>query len=201
MKSIIKIIKRSLSFFRRLKFFANRKIKIGKNIYIGPRVKLKAIDGGSIIIGDNCEINECTKIFSGGGKIIIEENCMINDYVQIGAMEADITIHSNSSINSFCFISSRGSLTIGSNVAIGPQVVIITDNHKFSDKNIPIKHQGDIKGKIIIGDDVWVGAGCKILSGVKIGNGVVVGAGAVVTKNLEPFKVYAGVPAKFLKDR
>ena len=59
-------------------------------------------------------------------------------------------------------------------MSIAPQTVIITDNHIFTDKNIPINSQGYEKRKVIIEDDVWIGAGCKILCGVNIGKGVVV---------------------------
>lgn len=58
-----------------------------------------------------------------------------------------------------------------------------------------------ITQKTIIEDDVWLGYGVKVLSGVKIGKGVVVGAGAVVTKNLEPYGIYGGIPAKLIRYR
>ena len=57
------------------------------------------------------------------------------------------------------------------------------------------------KGDIIIENDVWVGAKSTIMSGVKISNGAVIGAGSMVTKNVEPFAIYAGNPAKFIKFR
>ena len=57
------------------------------------------------------------------------------------------------------------------------------------------------KGPIIISDDVWIGFGCLILSGVKIGQGAVVAAGSVVTKDIEPYAIVGGTPAKFIKYR
>ncbi len=57
------------------------------------------------------------------------------------------------------------------------------------------------KIQIIIGSDVWIGQGVKILEGVTIGDGAVVGAGALVSKDLEPYGIYAGVPAKKLRER
>lgn len=54
---------------------------------------------------------------------------------------------------------------------------------------------------ILIGNDVWIGSNVSILGGIEIGNGAVIGAGAVVTKNVEPYSVVAGVPAKELRKR
>ena len=61
--------------------------------------------------------------------------------------------------------------------------------------------QGETMLGIHIEDDVWIGAGVRVLDGVKIGQGAIVGAGAVVTKSIEKFCVYAGVPAKKIKTR
>jgi acetyltransferase-like isoleucine patch superfamily enzyme len=55
--------------------------------------------------------------------------------------------------------------------------------------------------KVTIANDVWIGANCIILPGVNIGEGAVVAAGSVVTKNVEPFSIVAGIPAKFIKQR
>ncbi len=63
------------------------------------------------------------------------------------------------------------------------------------------KSEAICKGKIVIEDDVWIGYRATILSGVKIGKGAIVGAGAVVTKDLEPYGIYGGVPAKLIKYR
>lgn len=57
------------------------------------------------------------------------------------------------------------------------------------------------KGNVIIGNDVWIGANVTILSGVSIGNGAVIGAGSVVTKDVPPFAIVAGNPAKLIKYR
>ena len=57
------------------------------------------------------------------------------------------------------------------------------------------------KGDIIVGNDVWIGAGVTIMSGVKIGDGAVIGSGSIVTKDVEPYSIVVGNPAKFLKYR
>lgn len=168
-----------INFFRKIKYCLNPKIKIGENVWIGSRVSINN-SGGEITIGNNCSIHSYTHILACGGKISIGNNC---------------------SFNHFCMIYGHGGLVIGDNVRIATQTVIIPANHIFKDKNKLITRQGETKKGIIIEDNVWIGAGCKILDGVKIGRGVIVGAGAVVTKNLDSFCVYGGVPAKLIKRR
>lgn len=64
------------------------------------------------------------------------------------------------------------------------------------------KQKASVKtGRIVIGNDVWIGNGAKILQGVKIGDGAVIGAGAVVTKDVPPYSIVAGVPAKVIRPR
>ncbi len=113
----------------------------------------------------------------------------------------NISIGNNVQINARCWISGGGNLTIGSNVLIGPHVVIHTANHSFMNKHELIRNQGHSLKKIIIEDDVWIGANSTILPGVRLSKGCIIGAGSVVTKNTEPYGVYVGVPAKKIKER
>lgn len=90
---------------------------------------------------------------------------------------------------------------IGDNVRIAAQVVIIPMNHIYEDPDTPIWKQGIRAKGIKIEDDVWIGAGAKILDGVTIGKGSVIGAGAVVTDDIPPYSVAVGVPARVIKKR
>ncbi|MDC3366068.1 acyltransferase [Flavobacteriaceae bacterium] len=123
-----------------------------------------------------------------------------------------IKIGKNFRINKNCIIDSNGSKGIyfGNNVLIGPGVYIRSANHVLEDKDIPIHQQGyDYKTityqseeySIVIEDDVWIGVNCIILSGVTIGQGAVIAAGSVVSKNVPPYSIVAGVPAKVIKKR
>ena len=122
------------------------------------------------------------------------------------------------------------SISIGDSVYIGKQVIFETNvtvgpytlianrvmcvgrnDHDHQDFGVPVRYANWIgskrasaelkKERIYIGSDVWIGAGCIILSGVKIGDGAVVAAGSVVTKDVASNSIYAGVPAKFIKKR
>jgi maltose O-acetyltransferase len=96
----------------------------------------------------------------------------------------------------------QGPLTIGKHVIMGPDVLIYTRNHRFDDVTQPISVQGDIPPKeVVIHDDVWIGARVIILPGVTIGKGAIIGAGSVVTKNVREYCIYAGNPAKLIKER
>lgn len=86
-------------------------------------------------------------------------------------------------------------------VRIGLRANIITNNHVFSDRQRPIMEQGVVCAPVTIEDDVWIGVNVTILPGVTVGKGSVLGAGAVVTKDVKPFTVVAGVPAKVMGRR
>ena len=114
-----------------------------------------------------------------------------------------VEIGSNISFNSNVMINARGigKIIIGNNVLIGPNVVIRSNNHEYFDIDIPIIKQGMTKGEIIINDDVWISSNCVILPDCIIGKGAIVAAGAVVTKDIEPYTIVGGVPAKIIGKR
>ena len=101
---------------------------------------------------------------------------------------------------------------IGDNVIFGNCVSLVGKyDHHYQKVGIPIAHADRIRradynwkglGQVVtIGNDVWIGLGCIILSGVTIGGGSVVAAGSVVTHDVDPYCIYAGVPARKIKDR
>lgn len=113
----------------------------------------------------------------------------------------NIVIGKNVSINRYTTITARAPVTIGNNVLIGPFVTITSSNHAYDIQNILIRDQGHRDEPITIEDDVWVGAHAVVLPGVTIGRGSVLAAGAVVTKDVAPYSVVGGVPAKYIKKR
>lgn len=88
-------------------------------------------------------------------------------------------------------------LIIGDRVAIGPRVTIVLSSDANWSKLM--ENLEFVKSTVALEDDCWIGAGAIILPGVKIGKMAIVGAGAVVTKDVSPFSVVAGIPAKFVK--
>ncbi|HJZ06096.1 MAG TPA: acyltransferase [Patescibacteria group bacterium] len=113
----------------------------------------------------------------------------------------NLEIGDNVSILHFCFISAYGGVKIGSDVSVATGCKIFSSSHPYDDPSMRIKSGKLLKQPVLIGDDVWFGAGVIVTGGVNIGSGVVVGAGSVVTSDLGGGGIYAGVPAKFIKKR
>lgn len=87
-------------------------------------------------------------------------------------------------------------ITIGDHCALGPRVRVLSATHNYRRLDLP-----DEAASVTIGHHVWVGAGATILPGVSIGDGAVVAAGSVVTRDVAPYAIVAGNPARFLKTR
>ena len=94
----------------------------------------------------------------------------------------------------------QGELAIGSHVLIAPGVFITDHNHKTS-SNLRINQQPCTTEKVVIEDDVWIGANAVVLPGVTISSGAVIAAGAVVSKDVSSMTIVAGVPAKKIGSR
>lgn len=112
-------------------------------------------------------------------------------YIQIGD-------HSGLGVNSRI----NGPVRIGNYVMMGPDVMMIARNHRFSRTDIPMCQQGKEDPKPVeIEDDVWIGARAILLPGVTVGQGAIVGAGSVVTKSVPPYAIVAGNPARLVRSR
>lgn len=136
-----------------------------------------------------------------GGKVSIGPRTMVDRGVLLRTYGGSIRIGADCTVNAYSVLTGGGGLVIGNDVRIGTHVVIYPSNHLFSDPSIPIRLQGESRIGIVIEDDVWVGAGVRILDGVTIGRGGVLAAGAVVTRTTAPFAVSAGVPARKISER
>ena len=107
-----------------------------------------------------------------------------------------IEIGKDSIIGDHCFLDGRDILKIGDHVDIASQVLIYNSEHDINDENFKAT-----TSPVTIEDYVFIGPRAIILPGVKIGKGAIVAAGAVVTKDVEPFKVVGGIPAKEIGER
>jgi len=98
-------------------------------------------------------------------------------------------------------ITTDGGVYIGKRTLIGYRTQIISVDHTIPPAGKPFPISGDKYGKIVISNDVWIGANCVITAGVTVGAGAVVAAGSVVTKDVKPNSIVGGVPAKLIKMR
>lgn len=94
----------------------------------------------------------------------------------------------------------RGVIHIGSGTIFGPRVKIHTSNHHYEGKMLPYDERYIVKD-VYIGDNVWIGSDVTILPGVHIGEGVVIGACSCVTKDVPPYAIVGGCPARIIKYR
>ena len=107
----------------------------------------------------------------------------------------NISFGKNVFINAGCRFQDQGGITIGDGVLIGHNVILATANHALE----PSKSRKLNYAPIKICDNAWIGSNSVILQGVTVGEWSVVAAGAVVTKDVEPFTVVGGIPAKFIR--
>jgi acetyltransferase-like isoleucine patch superfamily enzyme len=152
-------------------------------------------------IGDNVVIEPGVMVFH-------PENITLGSNVYVGHQTILKAYHRNSMVigdNSWigqqCFIHSAGGVSIGRMVGIGPAVRIISSYHRDEGIEVPILASELAFYAVTIEDDCDIGTGAILLPGVRIGRGAQIGAGAVVSRDVPPFSVAAGVPAKVIRSR
>lgn len=146
--------------------------KSGKLLRMEKGVRVMK-NNGSITLGDKVFLHRYVKLSAYGGKIEIGNNTYIGDRTEIHSGEA---------------------VKIGNNVNIAWDCNILDrDYHAFMSDD-------EVKRKVVVSDNVWIGVGSIILKGVTIGEGAVVAAGSVVTRDVPPKCLVGGNPAKVIKE-
>lgn len=143
-----------------------------------------------------------TSILEDRKLISLGNNSEIKDFVIIRTFKNPVVIGKYSQLNPFTVIYGGSGVYIGDNVMIAPHCMIAAGDHDFKQTEIPIRFAGSLtKGPVYIDDNVWIGANCTITDGVKIGREAVVAANSVVTKDIAPYDIVAGVPARIIGNR
>ena len=178
-------------------------VKIGKNFscYSFPIIdnKLKKI---SLEIGNNVEIGKNVEFFfRKNGKIKIFDNVKIDSNVRLlSANDSNLEINQGTRVGKNSVINAGDDIFIGKKCLISGNCYIQSSSHAF-DKSVNIIDQNHKHGKIIIEDDVWVGASSSILMGVTVKKGTIVGTLTKIDKSTEEFSIYSGNPMVMIKKR
>ena len=151
--------------------------------------------------GDGCVFERGVMVFHADRIWIGRDVYVGHQSILKGYHAGDLRIGDGTWIGPRCFFHAAGNLTIGANVGIAPGVKIITSAHREAGRELPILHAPIQFSPVVIQDDADIGVGAVVLPGVTVGRGAQVGAGAVVTKDIEPYSVVAGNPARLLRFR
>lgn len=152
-------------------------------------------------IGDNVVIEGGVLIFHPqnihiGSDVYIGHNSILHGY-----HKNEVFIEDDSWIGQGCFLHGAGGIKVGRAVGLGPMVKILTSYHLDGELSKPlIFHQLEF-GEVRIEDGCDIGMGSILLPGINVGEGSIVGAGSVVTRDIPPYSVYAGNPARLLRKR
>jgi len=160
-----------------------RNVTLGANVYLDYGVYLHACPQG-IHIGDD---------------VFVMHQTELHVYNFRDLPQAGIWIGNHCFIGEFTIVRGQGGVRIGNSVLIAPGARILAVNHLFGDVSQPVMAQGIEARGIVIEDGAWIGGGALVLDGVRVGRGAVVGAGAVVTRDVPPFSVAVGSPARVVK--
>jgi acetyltransferase-like isoleucine patch superfamily enzyme len=153
-------------------------------------------------MGKGCVISDQAHVgyHEHGGKIILGNKVVIRHDALLRTCTGIITLGDNVVVNYGCILHGFGNITIGKNSLLSPTVQIYAQNHGIKREAL-IRDQPQTHKGVVIGEDVWVGAGAIIIDGVTLGDGVVVGAGSVVSTSFGPYAIIAGNPAVQIGER
>lgn len=155
--------------------------KVGKNVKFYGGVRIVGNSPDAITIGDNVRILRGVTISTThDGKIHIGNSCHVGEST---------------------IIYSDMGVTVGDNVIVSRQNIIVDFDHFYENINTLINQQGINRKTVMIEEDVWVSSHCVITKGIKIERGAVIGAGSVLTKSIPAYSVAGGIPGRIIKKR
>ncbi|MEL6429968.1 MAG: acyltransferase [Planctomycetota bacterium] len=172
---------------RRVRVLDAQHLTLGRRVKIEDDVELQCRSQRGVVLGD---------------RVTIGRGASIRPSSYYGHVPGEgLVVGAGSAVGALAWIGASGHVSIGADVLIGPRVTILPENHVFERTAITIKSQGVQRARVVIEDDCWIGAGVVVLAGVRIGRGSVVAAGAVVARDVDPYSVVGGVPARHIKER
>lgn len=152
-------------------------------------------------IGDHVIIEDGVRVWHPETVQLGENVYLGHDAMLKGYYKNHLHIGDDTWVGQGVFLHSAGGITIGARVGVGPFVKVLTSVHDEGGRDVPILAAPLRFAPVVIEDDSDIGVGAIILPGITIGRGAQVGAGAVVTRDVEPYAIVAGNPAKLLRMR
>lgn len=160
---------------------AHRRLELQGVVFTGRDVELYARPGhGRLVIGPWCWIGNANKLRAHEGQLTLGEK---------------VVMGRDNVINAYLDIE------VGGSSILADWIYVVDFDHRFDRLDIPIKDQGIVKSPVRIGRDVWIGEKASILRGVDVGDGSVIGAHCVVNRDVEPFSIVVGIPARVVGSR
>jgi len=188
--------------FRKI-FFGGMFRNAGRGVIYGRGLVLR--HPGKISIGERVSIDDDVLLdASGAGEkgISLGDGVIVSRSCVLQGKTGPLTIGNRADIGCNCIFSSVSGIEIGQSTLIAGHCYIGGGRYRSDRMEIPMMDQGMYsEGPVILGDDVWLGAGVIVLDGVRIGRGSIIGAGSVVTKEIPEYSVAVGVPARVIGTR
>lgn len=181
-------------------------LRMRRRVFIGRRVRLRSksrIDAGQYsAIGDYSFVDAAAIMgVRLGTASKLGRFVTVTSTSHLSKRGMGFSLGDGSGIGDFAHIGCSGGVFIGRDVIIGPYCTFHSQEHVYTELDIPIREQGTREAAIKIGDNVWVGARATFLAGVEVGSGSIVAAGSVVRSSFPANSIIGGVPAKLLKTR
>jgi acetyltransferase-like isoleucine patch superfamily enzyme len=192
----------ALGIFLRSVFYRFLFKKIGKNVNIGRNVTFRNPNrisiGSNVIIDENCMLDAKGDENEG---IVISDNCFIGRNSILSCKNGNITLKKHVTVGFNCELFSASELLIGSDTLIAAYVYCIAGDHEYYTAEKAVVDLEAISRGITIGDNCWLGAKALIFDGVNVGESTIIGAASVVSKDIPPFSIALGSPARVVKQR
>jgi len=175
---------------------------VGRGVVFGQGVVLR--HAHKIRLGDGVTVDDLVVLDAKGTSnrgIDVGRGVFLGRGTILSCKDGDIAIGDHGNFGFHCEVFSGSTVTVGRHGLFAAQAYLVGGGHEFEREGLAVIDQPRSSHGITLGDNVWLGAGAKVLDGVRIGSDVVVGANAVVTTDLPDGAIAAGVPARVLRHR
>lgn len=175
---------------------------VGRGVVFGQGVVLR--HPHKVRLGDGVTVDDLVVLDAKGSTnrgIDVGHGAFLGRGTILSCKDGDITLGDHANLGFHCEVFSGSTVTVGRHALFAAQAYLVGGGHEFEARDAAVIDQPRTSRGIVLGDNVWLGAGAKVLDGVRIGSDVVVGANAVVTSDLPDGAIAAGVPARVLRSR